>query len=234
MENKLDPPLRPTQYAEHILVTAILSGAYPAGTALPGERTLANEIGITRPTLRETLQRLASEGWVQIQHGKPTVVNDFWIEGGLGMLGTLAKYTDFLPNGFIRQLLEVRVTLLPTVAALSARHRPQKILDVLDHKPQLTDSVETYAAYDWKLQICMARESGNPIYALILNDFASLFQKMATRYFIGKKPREVSLNYYRDLAQAISRKNHSVEKIVKQAMEQSIEIWHELKRSNNF
>jgi GntR family negative regulator for fad regulon and positive regulator of fabA len=234
MENKLDPPLRPTQYAEHILVTAILSGAYPAGTALPGERTLANEIGITRPTLRETLQRLASEGWVQIQHGKPTVVNDFWIEGGLSMLGTLAKYANFLPNGFISQLLEVRVTLLPTVAALSVRHRPQKILDVLDHKPQLTDSVETYAAYDWELQMCMARESGNPIYALILNDFASIFQKMATRYFMGQKPREVSLNYYRDLAQAIARKDHSVKKIVKQAMEQSIEIWHELKRSDNF
>jgi GntR family negative regulator for fad regulon and positive regulator of fabA len=149
------------------------------------------------------------------------------------MLGTLAKYANFLPNGFISQLLEVRVTLLPTVAALSVRHRPQKILDVLDHKPQLTDSVETYAAYDWELQLCMARESGNPIYALILNDFASIFQKMATRYFMGQKPREVSLNYYRDLAQAIARKDHSVEKIVKQAMEQSIEIWHELKGSEN-
>ncbi len=81
--------------------------------------------------------------------------------------------------------------------------------------------------------MCMARESGNPIYALILNDFASIFQKMAARYFMGQKPRKVSLNYYRDLAQAIMRKDHSVEKIVKQAMEQSIEIWHELKRSGN-
>ena len=229
METKLEPPLRPTQYAEQILVTAILSGAYPAGTALPGERALANEIGITRPTLRETLQRLASEGWVQIQHGKPTVVNDFWIKGGLSMLGTLAKYADFLPNGFISQLLEVRVTLLPTVAALSARHRPQKILDILKHKPQLTDSVEIYATYDWELQMCMARESGNPIYGLILNDFASIFQKMAARYFMGQKPRRISLNYYRDLAQAVARNDHSVEKIVKHAMEQSIEIWHELK-----
>jgi GntR family negative regulator for fad regulon and positive regulator of fabA len=231
MEPKPQPPLRPTQYAEHILVTSILSGAYPAGTALPGERALANEIGITRPTLRETLQRLANEGWVKIQHGKPTVVNDFWLKGGLSMLGTLARYADFLPNGFIGQLLEVRVTLLPTVAGLAARHRPQKMLDILDHKPQLADSVETYATYDWELQMCMARECGNPIYALILNDFASIFQKMAARYFVAQKSRRVSLNYYRDFAQAIARKDHSVEKIVKEAMEQSIEIWHELKES---
>jgi GntR family negative regulator for fad regulon and positive regulator of fabA len=231
MELRFHPPLRPTQYAEHVLVTSILSGAYPAGTALPGERTLASEIGITRPTLRETLQRLSKEGWIRIQHGKPTVVNDFWRKGGLSMLGTLAKYADFLPNGFISRLLEVRATLLPTVAGLAANHRPQKMLAVLDCRPQPNDSVETYAAYDWELQMCMARESGNPIYALILNDFASMFQKMGARYFKAQKPREASRCYYRDLAQAIMRKDHSVRKIVKKAMEESIEIWHEIKRS---
>ncbi len=230
MESVPFSPLRPTQYAEHILITSILRGTYPAGTALPGERALATEIGITRPTLRETLQRLASEGWVQIQHGKPTVVNDYWLKGGLSMLGTLAKYADFLPNGFITRLLEVRVTLLPPVARLAAIHQPQKILDFLNRRPQPTDSVETYTAYDWELQMCMARESGNPIYALILNDFASIFQKMAARYFIAHKTRKESLSYYRSLAQAIERNDHSVEKIVKKAMEQSIETWREAKK----
>ncbi len=233
MQRKPYSPLRPTQHAEHILITSILSGGYPAGTALPGERALASEIGITRPTLRETLQRLASEGWVQIQHGKPTVVNDYWQKGGLGMLGTLAKYAEFLPKGFITRLLEVRVTLLPPVARLAAIHRPQKILDFLALRPQLADSVETYAAYDWELQMCMARESDNPIYALILNDFASIFQKMAARYFMAQKTRKASLSYYRNLAQAIERNDHSVEMIVKKAMEQSIEIWREAKRSVN-
>ena len=228
---KPDPPLRPTQYAEHILVTSILNGTYPAGAVLPGERDMANALGITRPTLRETLQRLAGEGWVQIRHGKSTVVNDFWLKGGLSMLGTLAKYADFLPNGFITRLLEVRVTLLPPVARLAAAHRPQKILEFLENCPQSADGVETYADYDWNLQMCMARESGNPIYALILNDFASIFQKMAARYFRAPKPRKASLRYYRHLARAIKRGNQSVEQIVKKAMEQSIAIWQEIKRS---
>jgi hypothetical protein len=56
---------------------------------------------------------------------------------------------------------------------------------------------------------------------------------MASRYFLAQKLREASLSYYRDLAQAIARKDQSVEKIVKKAMEQSIEIWHEIKRSVN-
>jgi GntR family negative regulator for fad regulon and positive regulator of fabA len=231
MKSNIEPPLRPTQYAEHILVTSILNGAYPSGSALPGERALAEQIGITRPTLRETLQRLAKEGWIRIQHGKSTVINDFWQEGGLSLLGTLANYGDFLPNGFITQLLEVRVTLLPTVARLATGHQPQKILGYLNHKPLLTDTPKTYATYDWELQMLMAKDSGNPIYSLILNDFASIFQSMATRYFIPQKSRNASRIYYQDLARAIERKDNSVEKTVKTAMEQSIKIWHEIKLS---
>lgn len=229
MNANLEPPLRPTQYAEHILVTSILDGTYATGSALPNERSLAQQIGVTRPTLRETLQRLANEGWVKIQHGKPTVVNDFWTAGGLSMLGTLAKYGNYLPNGFITQLLEVRVTLLPTVARLAATYQPGKILSYLDYKPRLRDNTELYATYDWGLQMLMARYSGNPIYSLILNDFASVFQNMAARYFKPEKSRNASQIYYQKLSDAIERKDHSVEKTVKTAMQQSIKIWHAIR-----
>ena len=40
-------------------------------THLPSERDLADKIGVTRTTLREVLQRLARDGWLTIQHGKP-------------------------------------------------------------------------------------------------------------------------------------------------------------------
>ena len=69
--------LRPTQYVEKILVTAFLDGTYPTGASLPNERSLAEQIGVTRPTLRETLQRLATEGWIKIRHGKSTVVRNY-------------------------------------------------------------------------------------------------------------------------------------------------------------
>ena len=75
-------PMKPSQYAEHVLITAILKGTFKAGQALPGERTLATELGVTRPTLRETLQRMAGEGWLKIVHGKTTVVRDYIKEGG--------------------------------------------------------------------------------------------------------------------------------------------------------
>ena len=79
-------PQRPAAYAEEALVNAILDGTYPAGTTLPGERDLAAQLGVTRPTLREVLGRLERDGWLTVRHGKATRVNDLWREGGLNVL----------------------------------------------------------------------------------------------------------------------------------------------------
>ncbi len=64
-------------YAEQELVRSILNGGYPPNTCLPSERELAGELGITRPTLRETLKKMERDGWIRIRHGKSTLVNDF-------------------------------------------------------------------------------------------------------------------------------------------------------------
>jgi GntR family negative regulator for fad regulon and positive regulator of fabA len=171
LNTNLNQPLRPTQYVEHFLVTSILNGTYAIGASLPNERQLSEQLGVTRPTLRETLQRLENEGWVKIQHGKPTVVNDYWQTGGLSLLSTLAKYGDYLPNGFITYLLEVRVTLLPPVAGCAVEYHSVVIADHLARAAHLPDEADAYAAYDWDLQMLMARHSRNPIFSLILNDF---------------------------------------------------------------
>ena len=221
-------PLRPTQHVEKFLVTAILDGAYPPGATLPNERSLATKLGITRPTLRETLQRLAAQGWVSIRHGKSTVVNDYWQDGGLSLLSTLAKYGDFLPNGFITHLLEVRLTMLPPVAGLAATHQPDIILKFLSGADALDENVEVFSNYDWNLQMLMARNSQNPVFSLILNDFASIFNAMGRRYFSKTNARQASLKYYRELSDTIkSGDRQGIERIVEKAMRQSITIWQE-------
>jgi len=230
MENRnMNLPLRPAQHVEYFLVTSILKGAYPVGSLLPNERALAEQLGVTRPTLRETLQRLENEGWVKIRHGKPTVVNDYWQEGGLSLLSTLAKYGEYLPDGFITHLLKVRATLLPPVARFAAQHHPKVIMDHLYRARQLPDEAESYATYDWNLQMLMARHSNNPIFPLILNDFALIFKTMALRYFSRSKARKASLDYYQKLFQGIGNGGKAVEMVVKDAMQESIVIWQKVK-----
>ena len=80
-----------------MLLSAILDGTFEPGSTLPGERKLAAELGVTRPTLREAIQRLARDGWLTVRQGKSTVVNDYWRDGGLNVLNTLVHHGNNLP-----------------------------------------------------------------------------------------------------------------------------------------
>ncbi len=66
-------PSKPAELTYNRLVDAILEGAFPPNSTLPGERQLAEMLGVTRSTLREALQRLAANGWLEIQQGRPHV-----------------------------------------------------------------------------------------------------------------------------------------------------------------
>jgi len=60
-----DTPMKPAELAENRLVEAILEGTFPINSSLPAERELAEMLGVTRPTLREVLQRLSRDGWLE-------------------------------------------------------------------------------------------------------------------------------------------------------------------------
>ena len=79
----------PAALAEEYIVKSIWQDVFPAGSNLPSERDLADKIGVTRTTLREVLQRLARDGWLTIQHGKPTKVNNIWDTAGPNIIETL-------------------------------------------------------------------------------------------------------------------------------------------------
>jgi len=54
----------------------ILEGSLKPGDRLPPERELSAEFGVSRPSLREAIQKLASKGMVQSRQGGGTYVTD--------------------------------------------------------------------------------------------------------------------------------------------------------------
>jgi GntR family negative regulator for fad regulon and positive regulator of fabA len=223
-------PIKPAQHAEFQLMTSILQGEFGPGTHLPGERELAIKLGITRPTLRETLHKLAAEGWITIQHGKQTVVNDYWKTGGLRLLSTIIKYSVNLPPDFILHLLEVRSVIFPSIARTAAKNNPEAILAHLKKAETLDDSADVIMFFDWELQMLIASESGNPVWTLLLNDFSSVFGNMASQYFSIPKNRTLSMIYYKEFTRALSEGGDVVEAVVKSALKNSIASWKDMIR----
>ncbi|NOX35478.1 MAG: fatty acid metabolism transcriptional regulator FadR [Deltaproteobacteria bacterium] len=225
----MDKPLKPAQFAEKKIVEAILDSTYRPGESLPAERVLAGMVGVTRPTLRETLQRLSKEGWITIRHGKPTKVNDYLKKGGLGILHSLAGHGRTLPTDMVSNLLEARAIIFPGIAQKAISCSPERILRVLELSRTLKDSPDEYARYDWELQMLMVNAANNPVFNMIFNDFAPLYEILGENYFKNKEVRLVSLAYYRDLTGAIEQNNTNVKKIVEKTMIQTRKIWLGLK-----
>lgn len=224
-------PQRPAAYAEEALVTAILEGTYPPDSTLPGERDLAAQMGVTRPTLRETLQRLACEGWLTIQQGKATRVNDFWREGGLNVLGALVRYSEQLPPDFVPNLLEVRLALAPAYTRAAVESSAVTVAECLADSASLEDAPEAFAAFDWTLHYTLTVASGNPVYTLILNGFAGFYEQMARLYFTQAVARSASRAFYAALLAAARQGDAAAaERITRSVMQESIDLWHRASR----
>jgi len=219
-------PQRPNNHAEEALICAILDGEFPPGATLPAERELAAQLGVTRPTLREALQRLARDGWLTIRQGKPTEVNNFWWNGGLNVISGIVRHSRRLPPGFVADLLRVRLDLAPPYTRFSVERASQAVLDLLAGWDALPDTAVAYAAFDWALQRGLTVASGNPVYALILNGFAGFYETLAQPYFARAEARQASRAFYAGLAGAARQQDAAMaESIARAVMQHSIALW---------
>ena len=75
MPNKVQVP-RISDAVAASLERRILEGSLKPGDRLPPERELAAEFGVSRPSLREAIQKLATKGLVQTRQGGGTCVTD--------------------------------------------------------------------------------------------------------------------------------------------------------------
>jgi GntR family negative regulator for fad regulon and positive regulator of fabA len=217
---------KPAEIAEQRLLESILSGHFAINTNLPGERDLAAQVGVTRPTLREALQRLARDGWLDIQHGKPTRVRDYWQEGNMGVLSVLAQIPSPQTPDFVANLLEIRVLLAPAYTHQAIEGAAPEIAALLADYANLEDNPAAFACADWELHHLLTLRAANPIFRLLLNSFQSLSQIMGEKYFLPAKNRERSRAYYANLLACAKRGAFlKAESLTRDVMNESLALW---------
>lgn len=221
-----DIPEKPAEVAEQRIINAIVEGVFPINSSLPSERDLSTLIGVTRPTLREALQRLSRDGWIEIHQGKTTRVRNYWTEGNLNVLSSISKYSNDLPADFVINLLQIRFLLCPTYTFMAAKNNPEAIISFLEQAPQLHDEPKIFSEFDFLLHQKLTQLSGNPIFTLILNGFKELFTQKAVIYFHNEKAKSLSISFYHDLKIALLNNQLQVAlEITEKIMEESILLW---------
>jgi GntR family transcriptional regulator, negative regulator for fad regulon and positive regulator of fabA len=223
---------KPAELAESRLITAILDGHFAIGDSLPPERELAAQLGVTRPTLREVLQRLARDGWIEIHHGRPTRVRNYWQEGRLGVLSAIVQHPEHAPRDFVPNLLAVRQLLAPAYTEQAVALDPVGVCDLLAEIMLAADAPEAMAAADWQLHHRLTILSGNPIFTLILNGFEMLYHQMGQLYFAWSEARHHSRTFYQALlAAARAGDARSAGQIAQETMAVSLRLWRQAEQA---
>ncbi len=116
-----------------------MSGELPAGEPLPAERRLAEALGVSRPAVREALQRLAQSRLVDVRQGEGTTVADYRRTAGPELLPHLLVRDGSIDPGVARSIVEVRAMLGPGAAELAAERGATDLAEELD---ALADRIE--------------------------------------------------------------------------------------------
>jgi GntR family negative regulator for fad regulon and positive regulator of fabA len=219
----------PAGFAEEYIIESIWNSRFPPGSILPAERELSELIGVTRTTLREVLQRLARDGWLTIQHGKPTKVNNFWETSGLNILETLARLDHASVPQLIDNLLSVRTNIATIFIRRAMRKNPEETQQVLAKAQEVSDSAEAFMELDYGIFRGLAFASGNPIYGLIINGLRGLYTRVGRYYFSNPEARKLAIAFYQRLSRICDEKSYDqVVDCVREYGRQSGEIWHSM------
>jgi DNA-binding FadR family transcriptional regulator len=116
------------------LLGEVVDGSLGPGDALPSERRLAELLGVSRPAVREALQRMSATRLVEVRHGGATTVRDFQRHAGLDLLPRLLVRNGELDPDVARSIVEARFAIAPgmvRLAALRAARAPKETVQAL-------------------------------------------------------------------------------------------------------
>lgn len=166
--------LRPRQQVEDALRKAVLDGQLATGDRLPPETELARQFSVSRPTIREALSALESQGLIRkvpgagggsfVQAVDHTALGQVVQESmhNLLRLGSVS----FDEVAMVRQHLEVPAAILAAKNRTSADLK--ELRAILAEQKRRTVDDPMIAELDAQFHIAIARMSGNRILASLI------------------------------------------------------------------
>ena len=110
----------------------ILSGELLVGSKLPPERTLAEQMHISRTVVNSGLAELAEQGFLEVRPRQGTYVADYRQQGNLSTLTAVLEYRGgALGKEDIRSILEVCRSLELLAAERAIRYASDEAMDSL-------------------------------------------------------------------------------------------------------
>ncbi|MFJ3489035.1 FadR/GntR family transcriptional regulator [Leifsonia aquatica] len=152
--------------AADALLERIRAGEWALGQKLPGETTLAPQLGVGRSTVREAIRQLAGRGVLQSRQGAGVFVT---------ALDAPEDWDAVLRRASIVSVIEARIAIESEAAALAAERRtPQELRALrraLDARSRLDRGLEAHVDADTAFHRAIVAAAHNDILAELFDGF---------------------------------------------------------------
>jgi len=157
----------------------IAEGELKAGDRLPSERDMAQQLGVSRPTVREALQVLEHTGFVEIRQGSGTYIKDIGKQSLTDPLQILIQGSDRRYS----EVYEFRNAIEVWAVGLAAQRIDPKELsrigDIIETMKELRAQKKPVDELDAKFHLSIARACHNRIYYHVARTILHLFTQVA-------------------------------------------------------
>ncbi len=144
--------------AARLLLDRIRDGEWSLGAKIPGETTLAAQLGVGRSTMREAIRQLVGRGVLFTRQGSGVFLAALDAPDGRGELMSTASIVD---------VIDVRIALESEAASLAANRRTparlRAIRRALTARAAALDDVETHVDADLAFHRAIVEAAENTI-----------------------------------------------------------------------
>ncbi len=190
------------------ILDAIISGRFTTEQPLPPENDLAAFLEVSRPTMREAVRTLSSQGVLQVRHGSGTYVRPMSQWRDITVIVYVMTRTQS-PRTLGVKLIEVRRMIEVGASGLAAAHRSDADLDELKSllvafdEASERDDVDALAAADLAIHDAILSAAGNPFLPAIMHSLKDALTESRRHTSADRRIREHGHHFHRELVEAI-------------------------------
>lgn len=198
------PPRRAANEVIEQVKQQIIDGALNPGDRLPSEQELAVQLGVSRPTVRESLRALTSMNIIETRHGEGSFVASLQARDLVEPLNFLLR----VDNDAIHQLFEARAFIEAGSARLAAeRAEPvdiEALQELVDAYAEHIDDLDRCVQLDLAFHRRIAESAQNPILSNLLDSFVTLATESRRRTGSDMATRQSAAHDHDDILRAIA------------------------------
>lgn len=169
-----EAPGRISDWVAERILDRIGKGELEPGQRLPGERQLAEQLNVSRVSVRAALQKLKTQGFLMAVQGGGTRV----VSSAGGMDGALTEMVRVQLDN-LYDLVEIRIQLETWAARRAAeRGTPEQIAAIGNIVSSMARPGGNRSADDMDFHLAIGRAAGSPVYLHVLSTIRDTLGQM--------------------------------------------------------